>query len=183
MAKKLINRDKILWIDLEMTGLNARQDKILELGAIVTDWDLNELDEIKLVLKQNQAFVEEKLNNWTWDNNPASDLIAQNPIGISDADFEQAVINFIHHNWQINQPENNIVLAGNTIRADRDFLDYHFPKITEYLHYRMLDVSAFKVYFDGRFKKFFSKPEPHRALDDIKGSIDELRYFTKYIKL
>ena len=75
------------------------------------------------------------------------------------------------------------MLAGNTIRADRSFIDRHLPEVAKYLHYRMLDVSAFKVLFEARYKKVFAKPENHRALEDIEGSIDELKYFMQYIKV
>ncbi len=186
MPKKLINRDKILWIDLEMTGLVPAEHPIMELGAIVTDWQLNKLDQIHLVIKHDKNYLEKCFaTNPFWLEFPDTkqQLLDQNDDGITPAEFETKMIEFIQKNWDITEPNHDIILAGNTIRADRDFLDYHFPKITEFLHYRMLDVSALKVYFEARYNKVFAKPEPHRALDDIQGSIDELKFLDKYIDL
>ncbi len=186
MAKKRINRDKILWIDLEMTGVKPADHPIMELGAIVTDWQLNELDRIHLVIKHDQDYLEKCfLTNPFWLDFPETkkQLLEQNQKGGTKEEFETKMIDFIQKNWNITEPDHNIILAGNTIRTDKDFIDYYFPKISAYLHYRTLDVSSFKVYFEARYGKIFAKPEPHRALDDIEGSIQELRFLDKYIKL
>lgn len=185
MSKPKINHKLILWIDMEMTGLEPATNKILELGAIVTDWQLNPKASLTLVMKQDEEFIKQRFDTafWREHHETASALIAQNRTGISQAEFTKQLISFIKEQFKINQPEGDIVLAGNTIRADRSFIDYHLPEVAKYLHYRMLDVSAFKVLFEACYKKVFVKPENHRALEDINGSIDELKYFMQFIKV
>lgn len=185
MAKPKINRQRILWIDMEMTGLEPATNKILELGAIVTDWRLNPKGSLTLVMKQDEVFIRQRFDTpfWHEHHETAAALIEQNKTGISQAGFETQLIDFIKQQFKLDQPDGSIVLAGNTIRADRGFIDYHLPEAAKYLHYRMLDVSAFKVLFEARYKKVFAKPENHRALEDIEGSIDELKYFMQYIKV
>ena len=80
-------------------------------------------------------------------------------------------------------PDEKVILAGNSIHQDRKFIDNEWPRLAERLHYRMLDVSAFKVLFDGKYGKKFAKPEAHRAMEDIRGSIQELTYYTGKIKV
>ena len=75
-----------------------------------------------------------------------------------------------------------MILAGNSIHQDRKFIDREMPKVAERLHYRMLDVSAWKVYFEGAKHKKFVKPEEHRAMSDIQGSIEELKYYLGFFK-
>ena len=185
MPKPKINRQCILWIDMEMTGLDPATNKILELGAIVTDWRMNRKADLTLVMKQDEAFIRKRFDTDFWHEHQATAdaLIAQNSTGLTPAEFETQLIDFIKEQFNITEPSGDIVLAGNTIRADRSFIDRHLPEAAKYLHYRMLDVSAFKVLFEARYKKVFAKPENHRALEDIEGSIDELKYFMQYIKV
>ena len=75
-----------------------------------------------------------------------------------------------------------VILAGNSIHQDRKFIDREWPELAKRLHYRMLDVSAWKVYMEGARRKKFTKREEHRALDDIRGSIEELKYYTEMLK-
>ncbi|MDO4870579.1 MAG: oligoribonuclease [Candidatus Saccharibacteria bacterium] len=184
MSKPKINHQRILWVDLEMTGLNPETDKILELGAIVTDWRMNHKGSLTLVMKQDEAFIRKRFDTDFWHEHHATAeaLIAQNSTGLTPVEFETQLIAFIKEQFNITEPHGDIVLAGNTIRADRSFIDHYLPEVAKYFHYRMLDVSAFKVLFEARYKKVFAKPENHRALEDIEGSIDELKYFMQYIK-
>lgn len=184
MAKPKINRKLILWIDLEMTGLDPKTDRILELGLIVTDWRMNIKDQLSLVCRQDEQFVKQRFNTPFWRENSATAraLLEQNTGGLAPDDFEQQIVEFVKRQFKLDAPEHDIVLAGNTIRADRAFIDAQMPRLAEFLHYRMLDVSAFKVLFEARYKKVFAKPENHRALEDIQGSIDELKYFMQFIK-
>lgn len=184
MAKPEINKQKILWIDMEMSGLDPQNDVILELAAIVTDWQLEEQANLELVVKQDEQLLRDKFKTPFWQENAeaAQGLLEQNQHGISLAEFEHELIEFTQKQFEIDRPKADIVLAGNTIRADRAFLEQHLPEFTKYLHYRMLDVSAFKVWFEAKYQRIFPKPEAHRALEDIRGSIAELKYFDKYIK-
>lgn len=187
MAKKDINRRRILWIDLEMTGLNVALDRILELACIVTDWKLNETANLELILKHDQKWLEKTFSDsdfWPKFPETVGGLLEQNRIGIDDLDqFETKLIKFVQTQFKTKRPKSDIILAGNTIRSDRQFVDKYLPRFAEYLHYRMLDVSSFKVYFDARYGKVYPKPDNHRALEDIRGSIEELKYFEKYINV
>ena len=187
MSKKSLNRKKVLWVDLEMTGLDPEQDRILELATIVTDWELNEVESLELVLKQDPIWLQAifaKSIFWTKFSNTAQHLFLQNATGIDNLEqFENDLIVFVQSTFDIKEPNSDIILAGNTIRCDRQFIDKYLPRFAQYLHYRMLDVSSFKVYFDGRYKKVYLKQENHRALEDIRGSIEELKYFEKFINV
>ena len=185
MDKKLRNLhiDKILWIDLEMTGLSPTDDLILEVAAIATDWDFKELDTYHGIVKNQTSALKRRmaLNSTFWDSQPASKdgLLKQNQTGKSIKLIEKELLAFVDKNFRASVP---VLLAGNSIHMDRRFIINHWPKLDAKLHYRMLDVSAWKVVFEGKFKKKFAKPDTHRALDDIRGSIAELQYYLTKLK-
>lgn len=185
MDKKLANKrpDRILWMDLEMTGLSATNDLILEVAAIVTDWDFKEIATYQGVIKNEDLILNERLalNSSFWDANPASrdGLLEQNQHGKTLFEIEDEIISFIGEHFKSDAP---VLLAGNSIHMDRRFIFAQWPRFDAKLHYRMLDVSAWKVVFDGKFKKKFTKPDAHRALDDIRGSIMELQYYLAKVK-
>lgn len=169
-----MKKAKLLWIDLEMTGLDPVKDRILEVAAIATGWDLQPLIEMTAVVKVPEKLMQERMVGEFWEKNAASrdGLMAQNENGRSAKEVEQELLDFIEKNYG-----KEVILAGNSIHQDRKFIDREWKEISKRLHYRMLDVSAWKVYFEGALGKRFVKPENHRALDDIKGSIDELQWY------
>ncbi|MEI6850870.1 MAG: oligoribonuclease [Candidatus Saccharibacteria bacterium] len=185
MSKKISDskQDNILWIDLEMTGLSPTDDLILEVAAIVTDWDFKEVASYQGVVKNNISIVNQRmdLNSAFWDINPDSKngLIKQNQDGKPLKTIENELLSFIKKHFKSGIP---VLLCGNSIHVDRRFIIAKWPKFDSCLHYRMLDVSAWKVVFEGKFGKKFSKPDMHRALDDIRGSIQELQYYLKKLK-
>lgn len=160
-----------------MTGLDPSDDVILEVAAIITDWDFKEIATYEGVVRHPDATLTEKLaaNAGFWDANPAArdGLIAQNEQGKSLEQVETELIDFIDEH--IEDPQ--VLLAGNSIHQDRQFIRSWWPLLEQRLHYRMLDVSAWKVVFEGKFRKKFAKPESHRALEDIRGSVAELKYY------
>lgn len=181
MSKKA----KLLWIDLEMTGLDPVEDRIMEVAAIATDWDFNEVATYEAVIKVGPRLVEQRMNIGKdfWDANPEvrDALVRQNvEKGRSTRIIENELLAFANKNFEENE---RILLAGNSIHQDRKFIDNEWPRLSETLHYRMLDVSAWKVVFDGKYKKKFAKRGAHRALDDIRGSIEELEYYLKKVKV
>lgn len=186
MDKKLANAHtkRILWIDLEMTGLVAREDLILEVAAIVTDWNFKEIATYEGIIKNEDLVLGERLalNAIFWDANTESrdSLKAQNQAGKPLAEIEAELLAFVSEHFEADKP---VLLAGNSIHMDRRFITEQWPILDARLHYRMLDVSAWKVVFEGKFKKKFVKPEEHRALGDIRGSILELQYYLSKIKL
>ncbi len=185
MDKKLINQSikRILWVDLEMTGISPDDDLILEVAAIATDWQFNEIATYHGIIKNRPSEMKEKMlaNASFWDANPESrdGLFKQNTKGKALLTVEKELLSFVDKNFE---PKTPVLLAGNSIHMDRRFIITNWPKLDSRLHYRMLDVSAWKVVFEGKFKKKFAKPDAHRALDDIRGSIEELKYYLGKIK-
>lgn len=175
MSKKA----KLLWIDLEMTGLDPEKDRILEVACIATGWDLEPLADMTAIIKVDAGLMRERMIGEFWEKNAKSRdaLFAQNAEGLPVAEVEQQILDFIENNFG-----KEVILAGNSIHQDRKFIDREMKKLSERLHYRMLDVSAWKVYFEGAKGKKFVKPEMHRALDDIKGSIEELKWYLTFMK-
>ncbi len=173
-----MKKAKLLWIDLEMTGLDPIKDRILELAAIATDWDLQPIAEMTAVVKVPEKLIHERMVGEFWEKNSESrdGLIQQNASGRSAKNVEQELLEFINKHFG-----KEVILAGNSIHQDRKFIDREWPEVSQRLHYRMLDVSAWKVYFEGARKEKFLKREAHRALDDIKGSIEELQWYISKI--
>lgn len=177
---------KLLWIDLEMTGLDPVEDRILEVAAIVTDWDFKELAVYEAAVKVGPRLVERRMLK-----GPAAAffaaypetrdaLIKQNDVsGRNGRTIESELIRLLDDQFD---PETRVLLAGNSVHMDRRFIEHEWPRLNERLHYRMLDVSAWKVVFEGKYRKKYAKPEAHRALSDIRGSIEELKYYLKKVK-
>ncbi len=181
-----MKKAKLLWIDLEMTGLDPEEDRILELAAIATDWGLEPMmtksgkkAEMTAIVKVSEKLMQERMVGEFWEKNAKSRdaLMLQNKTGKSAKDVEDELLGFMDK-WFGKE----IILAGNSIHQDRKFIDREWPRVAERLHYRMLDVSAWKVVFEGKYNQHFTKPENHRALDDICGSIEELRWYLEKVK-
>ena len=185
-----MKKAKLLWIDLEMTGLDPEKDRILEVAAIGTDWNLNPICEYTGIVKVSPKLLTSRMVGEFWDKNSDSRdaLIAQNKNGKPIAVIEAELIEFLDTNFAKQSTDNDskgkgkIILAGNSIHQDRKFIEREMPNLNQRLHYRMLDVSAWKVYFEGAKDAHFTKREAHRALDDINGSIEELKWYLTFLK-
>lgn len=162
-----------------MTGLEPEKDRILEVAAIATGWDLKPIAQMTAVVKVPEELMKERMVGEFWEKNKASyeALVAQNKEGKTCPEVEAEVLAFMDKYFG-----KQIILAGNSIHQDRKFIDREWPEVSKRLHYRMLDVSAWKVYFEGAKEKKFMKPENHRALDDIMGSIEELKWYLTFLK-
>lgn len=176
----------VLWIDLEMTGLDPVKDRILEIGAIITDWNFKEIATYDAAIKVGPRLVERRIFKGPsaefWKSVPETRdaLIKQNlESGRSGRTIENELLALLDEHFEKDIP---VILAGNSIHMDRRFIENEWKRLNARLHYRMLDVSAWKVVFEGKFGKRFAKREEHRALDDIRGSIEELRYYLSKIK-
>lgn len=162
-----------------MTGLEPEEDRILEVAAIATGGDLKSVGEFTAIVKVPEDLIKERMVGEFWEKNEESrdSLIAQNKDGEEIREVEKRLLEFIDKKFG-----KEIYLAGNSIHQDRKFIDREMPNLSKRLHYRMLDVSAWKIYFEGVLGKKFKKPEAHRALSDIQGSIEELKYYLRFIK-
>ena len=174
-----MKKAKLLWVDLEMTGLEPDKDKILEVATIATDMELNEVARYEAIVKVDENFMKSRMVGDFWEKNHASRdaLIAQNETGKPVQEVENELLKFIDKYCT-----KELYLAGNSIHQDRKFIEREMPELNKKLHYRMLDVSAWKIYFENALKKKFVKPENHRALDDINGSIEELKWYLTFLK-
>ena len=174
-----MKRAKLLWVDLEMTGLDPEKDRIMEVAAIATDYKFNEIARFTAAVKVPESLMKERMTGAFWDKNNASReaLIAESLNGQSISDVENNLLKFIKTYFG-----SDVYLAGNSIHQDRKFIEREMPRLNQELHYRMLDVSAWKIYFENVLGKRFIKPEDHRALSDIEGSIAELKYYLTFIK-
>lgn len=174
-----MKKAKLLWIDLEMTGLSPEKDRIIEAAAIATDFELNEIATFEAVVKVPEELMKERMVGEFWEKNAESRdaLMAQNASGKDSETVEKELLKFVKKHFG-----DEVYLAGNSIHQDRKFIDKEWPKLAAKLHYRMLDVSAWKVYFENALGKKFTKRDMHRALDDINGSIEELKWYTTFLK-
>ncbi len=174
-----MRKAKLLWIDLEMTGLDPTKDKILEVAAIATDMQLNEIARYEAIIKVDEKVIKVRMVGDFWEkNNKTRDaLIAQNNNGKPVLEVERELSDFVDKHFG-----ETVYLAGNSIHQDRKFIEHEMPELNKKLHYRMLDVSAWKIYFENALNKKFTKPENHRALDDINGSIEELKWYLTFLK-
>ena len=168
-------------MDLEMTGLDPIEDRILEVAVIATDWDFKEVARYEAVKKVGSGLIKKRMVGEFWELNASvrDALMNQNVTGKNGRTVENELLKFIDEHFETDE---RVLLAGNSIHQDRKFIEREWPRLDEKLHYRMLDVSAWKVVFNGKFRKKFAKPESHRALEDIKGSIQEMKYYLKKVK-
>jgi oligoribonuclease len=170
--------DRLVWIDLEMTGLDPTFDEIVEIACIVTEADLTEIDAgISLVVRPSDPPLV-AMDPFVVNMHTESGLIEEIPGGITLDEAETLVLAYV----QTHVPEaRKAPLSGSSVYVDRGFLQRYMPTLDEHLHYRLVDVSSFKEMARRWYPRiYFSTPEKngnHRALADIRESIAELRYY------
>ncbi len=169
----------LIWIDLEMTGLEPDRDYIIEIATVVTDKDLNILAEGPVMAIKQQQSIMQAMDEWNQSHHGKSGLIERVANStIDEAQAERKTIQFLEQ-WV---PENASPMCGNSICQDRRFLYRFMPELEKYFHYRNLDVSTLKeltARWAPEVYKGFNKTNIHKALDDIIESIEELRYYRR----
>ncbi|MDQ1554155.1 MAG: oligoribonuclease [Microbacteriaceae bacterium] len=174
------NTDRLVWIDCEMTGLDVEIDELVEVAVVITDFDLNILDPgFNIVIKPDQSALD-NMGEFVREMHTKSGLLEAIPDGVSLADAEFAVHEYI---LKFVPAEQQAPLAGNTIGTDRTFLAKYMPRVDRHLHYRNVDVSSIKELSRRWFPRvYFNAPAKdggHRALADILESIRELEYYRR----
>ncbi|KLV09670.1 oligoribonuclease [Photobacterium ganghwense] len=176
-----ISDQNLIWIDLEMTGLDPEAHKIIEIATIVTDAQLNVLAEGPVLAVHQPESELAKMDEWCTSTHTKSGLVAR--VRESKVDETEAVrqtIAFLEQ-WV---PKGASPICGNSIGQDRRFLYKHMPELEQYFHYRYLDVSTLKELtrrWQPDLRTGFHKKGSHLALDDIRDSINELRYYREHI--
>ena len=174
--------DRLVWIDCEMTGLDIGADALIEVAALVTDFDLNVLGEgIDVIIKPSDEALEQMID-FVRTMHEHSGLLTELESGTTLADAEQQVLAYIkEHCPDGSRPP----LAGNTVATDRLFLARDMAELESFLHYRIVDVSSIKELSRRWFPRaYFAAPTKrgnHRALADIQESIEELRYYREAV--
>lgn len=170
----------LIWIDLEMTGLNPDTDLIIEIATIVTDKDLTILAQGPVLAVHQPDAALAAMDDWNQQHHGQSGLIERvRASTINDAEAERQTLAFLQH-WV---PENTSPICGNSVGQDRRFLYRYMPKLEAYFHYRNIDVSTLKelaARWAPEVKEGFKKESTHQALNDIVESIEELRYYREH---
>lgn len=177
----LVN-DRLVWIDCEMTGLDLGADALIEVAALVTDFDLNVLGEgVDVIIKPSQESLDQMVE-FVRSMHEKSGLLDELASGTTLAEAEEQVLAYIkEHCPDGSRPP----LAGNTVATDRAFLARDMPALESFLHYRIVDVSSIKELSRRWYPRaYFAAPTKrgnHRALADIQESIEELRYYREAV--
>lgn len=175
---KSLKPTKLLWIDLEMTGLDPDNDRIIEVAAEVTDFDFKTLASYEAVIAQSKKAIK-RMNEWSKKQHKASGLTERvKKEGRDEREVAHELVGFIKAQFGA-EPA---ILAGNSIHNDRAFIKKWWPEVDGVLHYRMLDVSSFKILMQAKYGVNFAKKDVHRAFDDIQASIAELQYYITALK-
>ncbi|MCW7555038.1 oligoribonuclease [Endozoicomonas gorgoniicola] len=172
--------DNLIWIDLEMTGLEPDTDRILEIATIVTDGQLNQIAEGPVIAIHESDDVLNNMNEWcikTHAQTGLTERVRQSTISLAEA--ERMTLDFLKDHIEPGISP----MCGNSIGQDRRFLHRYMPELHDFFHYRNIDVSTLKE-LARRWKPGimdgFSKKGTHLALEDIRESIEELRYYRQF---
>ncbi len=170
----------MVWMDLEMTGLDPHKERIIEVALIVTDKNLNQLDEpIQYVIHQDDALLQ-AMDEWNTATHTRTGLIDRVKAShLREQEVEDALLEYVSA-WI---PPHKSPLCGNTIHQDRRFLRRYMPRLDSYFHYRNIDVSSVKelaLRWKPSILQDWSKKGAHKAVDDVLESIEEMRYYRQH---
>lgn len=171
----------LLWLDLEMTGLDTAKDTILEIASIITDNDLNVIATGPSLVIHHTDEVLANMNEWSLKQHTKSGLLQE--VRASRVSLEEAEVETLHF-VQAHCAKWKAILSGNSIHNDQNFLIAHMPNLARYLHYRLVDVSSVKElirrWYPDDAHLEFKKSDQHRAFTDTEESIAELRHYRTY---
>ena len=169
--------DRLVWVDMEMSGLMPETDRILEIAMIVTDGDLNIVAEGPVLVVHQEDAVLDRMDAWNKGTHSKSGLIDKVKAStLTEAEVEAECLAFLKQHVKSSISP----MCGNTIHQDRRFMNRYMPKLESYFHYRNIDVSTIKELckrWQPEIAKGFSKQQAHTALADIIESVEELRYY------
>ncbi|MEY2707319.1 MAG: hypothetical protein RI905_1071 [Pseudomonadota bacterium] len=169
--------DRLVWVDMEMSGLQPETDRILEIAMIVTDGDLNIIAEGPVLVVHQEDAVLDRMDAWNKGTHGKSGLIDKVKAStLTEAEVEAQCLAFLKQHVKASISP----MCGNTIHQDRRFMNRYMPKLETYFHYRNIDVSTIKELckrWQPELAKGFAKKQAHTALADIIESVEELRYY------
>ena len=172
--------DNLIWLDMEMSGLNTETDKVLEVATVVTDPDLNIIAEGPVIVIHQSDEILNAMDAWNQSTHSKSGLIEKVKLSSFDEAYaEETTIEFLKKHIAPNKSP----MCGNSICQDRRFMAKHMPSLENYFHYRNLDVSVFKELsrrWSPSLYQGFKKSSKHEALSDIYESIEELKYYREH---
>jgi oligoribonuclease len=174
------DENNLIWIDLEMTGLDPFRDRIIEIATLITDAHLNTLAEGPVIAIRQPDYILDAMDDWNKKQHGLSGLVTR--VRASDCDEQRAegeTLEFLQHHISAGRSP----MCGNSICQDRRFLARSMPKLEAFFHYRNLDVSTLKelaLRWAPEMAKGFKKDSKHLALDDIKDSVAELQYYRQW---
>ncbi len=172
-----MNQQRLVWLDMEMTGLNPKKERILEIAIVITESDLSIVAEGPVQVLHQSDFLLSSMDNWNKSIHSRSGLIEKvRTSKIKEADAEKNLLDFLNQHVQNGRSP----LCGNTINQDRRFMLNYMPNLENFFHYRNLDVSTIKELarrWAPSIYKGFEKQGKHEALADIHESINELKYY------
>jgi oligoribonuclease len=173
-----MTNDRLVWIDCEMTGLDIRRDALIEIACLVTDAELNTLDAGIDVIIKPPAEAVDQMSDVVREMHTKSGLLADLSAGVTVSEAQEIVLGYVKHHVT---EARKVPLCGNSIATDRTFIARDMPELDAFLHYRMVDVSSIKELSRRWYPRvYFASPAKHgghRALADIKDSVEELRYY------
>jgi oligoribonuclease len=178
MARK--SKNNLVWMDLEMTGLDAGKEVIIEIATLITDSELNVLEEGPCIAIHQRDESLDKMDDWNTKHHNASGLVKRVRESLIDLkEAEKRTLEFIKKHC----PKGTSPLCGNSINQDRKFLSKYMPDLHDYLHYRSIDVTSVKELVNRWYPKgpkFPKKSNEHMALTDIRESLKELVFYRQH---